>query len=504
MATYTPLKQGEAPKLGTSGQDVINLQKLLNKQGAGLKEDGLYGPKTAEAYAKYEALGKEQKQYGMPDPNIPKATVTNPVIKNQQNIVSSTDAVRNKQNEAGVGIDNAVNSATGVYGTPVKDQAGNIVGVEKYDTQTGKPLSGATTTGPERAPTTGNIKDSVGNTYSTSMPEGLTYELPGLTNDKKWVFDSAGKPFVMDNKGNVTTDQKAESQYNTNVQYNKDIQAQDKMYEALKAGVSQAHQVVIDRIKQQSTEQKKAMTDLNERYLGSKKVAGFRTGSTEYTPEIAMGILKNEEESGIRRIQEIDDRMTIALAEAVSAKDSKDLALAEKRFEQYGKLQKAKQDAITEQYKLYIDNQKYIADTTKALEAEERATTDQAIQELKVAGDAYAKAYASATNKDQYVNNLATTLGLDRNIVLGEILNATPKPTKPKTTSTSTSPKTINYSSATIPSTIKDSILDDIKKDSTLTLQELYDAYPEVQSTYLKSIWDSLKVKPKASGGKTS
>lgn len=50
---YTPLKPNTAPTLGTSGDAVLALQKKLNAQGAGLKEDSLYGPLTAAAFSKY-------------------------------------------------------------------------------------------------------------------------------------------------------------------------------------------------------------------------------------------------------------------------------------------------------------------------------------------------------------------------------------------------------------------------------------------------------------------
>lgn len=53
MATYTPLKPNQAPIQGTSGSAVLELQKQLNAKGAGLKEDALYGPLTAAAFAKY-------------------------------------------------------------------------------------------------------------------------------------------------------------------------------------------------------------------------------------------------------------------------------------------------------------------------------------------------------------------------------------------------------------------------------------------------------------------
>lgn len=346
------------------------------------------------------------------------------IISNQSNLVQSTATEKAKQNIAGVNIDNTVNAATGVYGTPVKDEGGKVIGYEQYDTKTGKPLQKpAETPLPE-----GNVKDTLGNTYFSSMPKEMTYKLPEpATVGNTWVFDAQGKPFEMDKTGKVFTNQIAEQEYNTNIQKNKDIETQNALYDTLKANVSAAHQVIIDSIKQKAQEQKTAMTDLNARYLGSKTVAGFRTGATEYTPEIAMGILKNEEEEGIRRIKEIDDNMNLALAEAVSAKNDKDLLVAQQKFDTYTKLQKEKETAIIDQYKMYLDNQKYIADARKALETETRATEDQGMQKMKAGADAYLQAYNASKDKTAYVQSIATQLGLTPEIVLGQILAAQPK-----------------------------------------------------------------------------
>jgi len=94
-------------------------------------------------------------------------------------------------------------AATGIYGTPVKDAAGNVVGTEKFDTKTGKPLQQPKTEEATPNPTA-TVKDTLGNSYNASMPEDMTYQLPGLAHDKKWVFDAQGKPFEMDSKGVIT------------------------------------------------------------------------------------------------------------------------------------------------------------------------------------------------------------------------------------------------------------------------------------------------------------
>ena len=59
---------------GTKGSDVLGLQQQLNKLGAGLKEDSLYGPMTQSAYEKYKS------QLTPTPPSNTTATVNNQTI----------------------------------------------------------------------------------------------------------------------------------------------------------------------------------------------------------------------------------------------------------------------------------------------------------------------------------------------------------------------------------------------------------------------------------------
>lgn len=52
-------------KVGQTGKDIIELQKRLNEEGAGLVVDGIYGPKTQAALEKYQNVSEEisREQY---------------------------------------------------------------------------------------------------------------------------------------------------------------------------------------------------------------------------------------------------------------------------------------------------------------------------------------------------------------------------------------------------------------------------------------------------------
>lgn len=496
----------------TVGKNISSLSTSAIQKAVGAKSDGIYGSQTTEAVKAFQK-SKGLVADGIVGPKTEAAikasmvggsSSSSPVISNQSNIVKSTDTLRNMNNQTANKLDSiAGGNKTAVFGGKYIyniDEKGNPYGAPLGTTED-TPFMEKTQKEDKTQINEPTIEDGKGNKYFSEMPEEMSYQLPELQNDKRWVFDKSGKAYEMDAGGKISRNTAAEQMYNENLQQKKMEQEYNQLWDDRKADLDSRHVELIDRIKQEASRQKTQMKDLNERYLGSKKVAGFRTGATEYTPEIAMGILKNEEEQGLARINDIELKANLLISEALVAKDEKDFELAKQKLDMYSKLQTEKKKAIQDIYKAYIDNQKYIMDTKKALDAEDRAKTDQAIQELKVKAPQLSKDYQSAKDKNKYIESLISSTGLDRETILGAITSATPKE---KTAQKSTSPKTINYSSATIPADIKDSILDDIKNDGSLTLQELYDAYPEVQSTYLKSIWDSLKKKSTGSSGKKS
>lgn len=92
---YTPLQAGATPTLGTSGSAVLELQKRLNAQGAGLKEDSLYGPLTAAAFTKYNTPTQQVADTTQPVgtafqmPSLGNSYETDPNYIRSQNILTN-------------------------------------------------------------------------------------------------------------------------------------------------------------------------------------------------------------------------------------------------------------------------------------------------------------------------------------------------------------------------------------------------------------------------------
>lgn len=139
MATYKPLQLNETPSLGTSGSAVLAIQKELNKNGAGLKEDALYGPLTAAAYAKYNTpvntiTGPTKSTFIEPtlasyesDPNYKYAQDINTKLMKGEDIVD-TNKIRS---DTLAGFQDRINSLNSIYAqkmTEAKQQGVGRVG----------------------------------------------------------------------------------------------------------------------------------------------------------------------------------------------------------------------------------------------------------------------------------------------------------------------------------------------------------------------------------------
>jgi hypothetical protein len=152
-----------------------------------------------------------------------------------------------------------------------------------------------------------------------------------------------------------------------------------------------------------------------------------------------MGILKNEEQEGLARIKEIDMSMNLAIAEAVAAKNSDQLDLAQQKLSAYKQLQQEKLQGIQTIYKNYMDRREYLDDLMLKQSSEDRNIKNQSLKELQVAAPELLAQYnklVNQTDKDTWIKMLAKQTGLDENVIMGIVRDE--MPTVKKTTTTST------------------------------------------------------------------
>lgn len=358
-------------------------------------------------------------------------TTTNPIIANQNGIMQSTTPQNTKDANTGAAIDSKVATTyqTPAYGTDVKDANGNVIGQAKFDGNTGKPLANPADQNNNNNGNTpgqsgpGTITTPDGAIYSLSQPAGFNYTLPTAPAGSKYVYGSDGHPYLQDATGKITTDPTAESEFNKNVQANKQMSDFNATVDSYKAGLDSANAALLDSIKNTAAIQTQKMEVLNKAMEGAKTVAGYRTGGAEYTPEINMGIIKNEQEEGLQRLSDIQTQMNVAIAQAVSAKNDKDFELATKTLETINTLQNQKETAIQTVYKNYVDGVKAIEEATKAATAAANTAHEGAVKDLTVSAPQLVKDYDALKPADQkaYIDTVAKKTGLDASIILGEM-----------------------------------------------------------------------------------
>lgn len=346
------------------------------------------------------------------------------VINNQNGMMQDTSGLTDTDNTNKGNLD-ALTAPTGVYGNPVYDASGNNIGTEQYSSKTGAALPNPDD--PTKQPNyVGNVNGKDGGTYSSTAPDGFDYTLPPAPNNSKYVYGADGRPYLLDNQGNVSSDPTADAEWQSNKESNQDSDQRNALYDSMKTNLDTAHASLIDSIKSQAATQATDMADINARSLALKKVQGYRTGAAEYTPEINTGILKGEEEEGLTRLAKINSDMNLAVAQAQQAADSDDLDLLSKQMDTVDSLKTAKQNAIQDIYKSYSDNASAIADAKAKLTAQEQAQQTQALTTLKTSAPEMVKEFDSLDEADQkvYIDKMATSTGLDAQTILGAMEGA--------------------------------------------------------------------------------
>lgn len=390
----------------------MDLPYQTYEKTTGKKWTGGNSPEVMSAYQKYgikDAPGSSNANLALQKALLAEKSA----VGNKDNIVQDTSATRAKDNDTATKIDQTAGAMTGT----------GTAGATGTGTPAGTGATGGAT-GASVTSTTGDITGADGKVYKQTAPAGYSYNLPPLADGKKYVYDASGRPMVQDVKGAITNDSYADQEYEKNKESITKTAEYNTLFDNYKVGLDATHTALIDSIKQSSAIQRTKMEELNKRSLGAKQVQGARTGTAEYASEIDTGILKDEEEEGLARLAEIDANMKLAIAQAQSAKTAKDFELASKRLATANELQKAKEETIQNIYKSYVDNAKMISDKLKAQETEQRASRDQALQELTTSAPELVKQYDSLktdAERKLWLTLMGKKTGLDETILKGSM-----------------------------------------------------------------------------------
>lgn len=290
-----------APK---SNPSVLAQQQSLNKQGAGLVEDGIAGPKTSAAIAKYANSGTSTPT-PTPTPEVPKPTTpqVGTTTQNAQNVLnagqmSPQEQAANKDvaeaNTLQKGYQNVQTLSPYAESGMFTDRARTPAEIQALEQA--PDLAG-------RAAATNGLLGSLGNIYGSSRVAGANAELQGTQTAAQRAASAAGTVFNSSLKSPTTQGQAEFSGLNgyegsnagqfgnsndpasaSNVQAYKDYY--DK-YNAGLGGINQAAALepnilnTITSNPQLNSQPLSAITDLNQFLSGQTSQPGQQQLSTD-------------------------------------------------------------------------------------------------------------------------------------------------------------------------------------------------------------------------------
>jgi hypothetical protein len=111
---------------------------------------------------------------------------------------------------------------------------------------------------------------------------------------------------------------------------------------------------LISDYKRQGAEAKAKQEDVNRRQLAAERTAGFRSGRSQYATEHQDDILTKEENDGLQRLRDIDNKVAELIGAATRDFNEKNINLGVKKMELLRDLQK-EQDSAAQALKKAMD-----------------------------------------------------------------------------------------------------------------------------------------------------
>lgn len=135
--------------------------------------------------------------------------------------------------------------------------------------------------------------------------------------------------------------------------------------DSLTAGLDTSTQNMINSISNTYATRITQQKDLNERYQGATKVAGYASGRARYAPEIQQGILTKEEQDGLQRITDLEKERDDLIQKAKDARDEKKQSALMEYQNQLIEINKQKSQAVKDLYDLSFKTENLAIDKAK-------------------------------------------------------------------------------------------------------------------------------------------
>lgn len=294
-------------------------------------------------------------------------------------------------------------------------------------TPTGTP-AGTTTVGADGKPVAPTYKTPDGQSDVSEKPVAgsRAYSTPvtGLEEGEKAGYGADGRRYIIGKDGTTRNDPFADQEYEINRESIERTNKNTAILDAIQLRADEAHSALINSIKTKSAYNRQLMEETNKRYLALKQNEGFSGGQARYMSDINNGILQDNEQKGIERLNAIDVAEQVAIAEATAAKTDKDFERAYKKLNEVDTLQKEKRTAIQDVMKATNEFNKALEEQAKAVADAKKAQTEQGYKTLETAAPTLLAGFDQLKTPElqqTFLVNYAKRLGIKPEEVSGVI-----------------------------------------------------------------------------------
>jgi len=385
-------------KHGSRGAEVSDLQRFLNSQGAGLKEDGIFGKNTARALKNY------QSAQGLRADSIVGDRTHAKIFGNGGGSrgIQTTDAIRNDYERAQLRYNDAINGlATGA--------TAGITGI-------GSEVIGA---GSAISP---DVKSDVDKLFSQgySDPKEIAKMLGGEAPIKQ--IESRVKEL---NSGTTGLYGEYAEEYRKEID---DIdREQDKFRQDLdkaRAKLDEIGQAQIDGIQANYDSAREVLKGSYDDLARQREKFGYQTDSYRYTPMQQEGIMVADQQEFIIKMAQIDADETNALAKAKTAIADKDYDILLQSMDAFDNAKKRKSDLLQHMLDASLETMKAVNESSMSVKYGEGTDFKDIIEILEQQAPAIQQDLENMSEGERYLykQELASQLGVPASTIESELI----------------------------------------------------------------------------------
>ena len=205
-----------------------------------------------------------------------------------------------------------------------------------------------------------------------------------------------------------------------------DVAEAEETYLRIQKYADRAHRNLISATKQIYSARLKKMEDSMDRLVKTRQVGNIRQGRDRYAPELATGILTDQELTGHERLSDIEGQMLSAIAEADKAKAKGDLEAFNGMLKNVEGIMDRMNTQIKENYNIAKERDKALRDQEKEARVQQQQEFDNMLDKSKRAAPALADKLDGLSPEQQVavVEEYSKLAGVDMDVLLGDIATA--------------------------------------------------------------------------------